>query len=90
MTSHYDKKEYEKRIQKGTALKVSTNPGATGTCKGLTISGDLFLGKDNVVEVSIDDGATDLGECIRVSGFMPSVESTIGIKAKRKAVLNYD
>ena len=57
-------------LEEGTALKVSTNPGATGTCKGLTISGDLFLGKDNVVEVSIDDGATDLGECIRVSGLM--------------------
>ena len=57
-------------LEEGTALKVSTNPGTTGTCKGLTISGDLFLGKDATLEVSIEDGATDLGECLRVSGFM--------------------
>ena len=57
-------------LEEGTALKVSTNPGTTGTCKGLTISGDLFLGKDATLEVSIEDGATDLGECLRVSGLM--------------------
>ena len=70
-------------LEEGTALIVSTNPGATGTCKGLAISGDLVLSKDNVVEVSIDDGATDLGECIRVSGLMEvGSGSTVTASAK--------
>ena len=37
---------------------------------GLSVSGDLVLGKDTSLDVSIDDGATELGECIRVSGLM--------------------
>lgn len=70
-------------MEEGTALKVSTNPDATGTCKGLTISGDLFLSKDNVVEVSIDDGTTDQGECIHVSGLMEiGIGSTVTASAK--------
>ena len=56
--------------EEGTALKVSTNPGSTGTCKGLAVSGDLILGKESVLDVSVDDGAAELSECIRVSGLM--------------------
>ena len=57
-------------FEEGTTLKTSTNSGTTGICKGFTVNGDLFLGKDTVLEVSIDDSNTDQGECIRVSGLM--------------------
>ena len=57
-------------FEEGTTLKTSTNPGSTGICKGLTVNGDLFVGKDAAIEISIDDSTTDQGECIRVSGLM--------------------
>lgn len=57
-------------FEEGTKLNASVNLGTSGICKGFTINGDLYLGKDTVLNVSIDDGATDLGECIRVSGLM--------------------
>ena len=90
-------------LEEGTSLKVSTNPGASGTCKGLSVSGDLFLGKDTAIDVSIDDGATDLGECIRVSGLMeigsgstvtasaknaPAIECFGSIEANKDAVIS--
>ena len=57
-------------FEEGTKLNASVNPGTSGICKGLTINGDLYLGKDTALNVSIDDGATVLGECIRISGLM--------------------
>ena len=57
--------------------------GTSGICKGLTVNGDLVLGKDAAIDVSIDDGATDLGECIRVSGLMEiGSGSTVTASAK--------
>lgn len=44
---------------------------------------DGFLGKDTTLEVSIDDGNTDQGECIRVSGLMEiGIGSTVTASAK--------
>jgi hypothetical protein len=57
-------------FEEGTMLNASVNPGTSGNCKGFTVTGDLYLGKDTALNVSIDDGATDLGECIRISGLM--------------------
>ena len=57
-------------FEEGTALKISANPSTSGMCKGLSVSGDLVLGKDTSLDVSIDDGATEQGECVRVSGLM--------------------
>ena len=40
-------------------------------------------GKDTTLEVSIDDGATEQGECIRVSGLMEvGLGSTVKASAK--------
>ena len=36
-------------LEEGTTLKVLANPGSSGICKGLSISGDLFLGKDTTL-----------------------------------------
>jgi hypothetical protein len=59
------------------------NPGSSGTCKGLTVNGDLVLGKDTAIDVSVDDGATDLGECIRVSGMLEvGIGSAVTASAK--------
>ena len=70
-------------FEEGTALKASANPDTAGICKGLTVSGDLFMGKGTTVEVSIDDAATDLGECIRVSGLMEiGIDSIVTATAK--------
>ena len=70
-------------FEEGTALKASANPDTAGICKGLTVSGDLFMGKGTTVEVSIDDTATDLGECIRVSGLMEiGIDSIVTATAK--------
>lgn len=70
-------------FEEGTALNISANPGTTEFCKGLSVSGDLFLGKDTAFEVLVDDSSTDLGECIRVSGLMEvGVGSTVKASAK--------
>ena len=71
-------------FEEGTTLKTATNPGTTGICKGLTVNGDLFLGKETAIEVSIDDSDTDQGECIRVSGLMEiGIGSTVTASAKK-------
>ena len=46
-------------FEEGTALKVSVNPGTTEICKGLSVSGDMCLGKDTSLEGVVDDEATD-------------------------------
>ena len=75
-------------FEEGTTLKASTNSDTAGICKGLTVNGDLFLGKDTALEVSIDDGATDLGECIRVSGLMEiGIGSTVTASAKNASAI---
>ena len=71
-------------FEEGTTLKASTNPNSIGICKGLTVNGDLFLGKDTILEVSIDDTTTDQGECIRVSGLMEiGIGSTVAASSKK-------
>ena len=57
-------------FEEGTEFNVLVNPGTTEICKGLRDSGDVFLGKDTSLAVSVDDEATNQGECIRVSGLM--------------------
>lgn len=75
-------------LEEGTTLKASTNSDTTGICKGLTVNGDLALGKDAAIDVSIDDGATDLGECIRVSGLMDiGSGSTVTASAKKASAI---
>ena len=70
-------------FEEGTALNASVAPGSAGICKGFTVNGDLFLGKDTALAVSIDDSVTDLGECIRVSGLMEvGIGSTVIASAK--------
>lgn len=70
-------------FEEGTALKASQNPGCSGVCKGFNISGDLFLGKNTTLDVTIDDAATELGECIRVSGLMEiGLGSTVTASSK--------
>ena len=70
-------------FEEGTTVKASTVSSSAGICKGLTVSGDLFMGKDVTVDVSIDDGATDLGECLRVSGLLEvGIGSTVTAVAK--------
>ncbi len=70
-------------FEEGTTLKAATNAGSIEICKGLTVSGDLFLGKDVTLEISIDDSTTDQGECIRVSGLMEiGLGSTVTASAK--------
>ena len=75
-------------FEEGTTLKASTDSDTAGICKGLTVSGDLFLGKDTAIDVSIDDGATDHGECIRVSGLMEiGIGSTVTAYAKNASAI---
>ena len=70
-------------MEEGTTLNASVKSGTSGICKGLTVNGDLALGKDAAIDVSIDDGATDLGECIRVSGLMEiGIGATVTASAK--------
>ena len=70
-------------MEEGTTLNASVKSGTSGICKGLTVNRDLVLGKDAAIDVSIDDGATDLGECIRVSGLMEiGIGSTVTASAK--------
>ena len=46
------------------------------------------MGKDTTLEVSIDDGTTDLGECIRVSGLMEiGIGSTVTASAKNASAI---
>jgi hypothetical protein len=75
-------------FEEETTLKSSTNPNTTGICKGLTVNGDLFLGKDTTLEISIDDGNIDQGECIRVSGLMEiGIGSTVAASAKNASAI---
>ena len=75
-------------FEEGTTLKASTNPGSTGICKGLTVNGDLFLGKETALDVSIDDSTTDQGECIRVSGLMEiGAGSTVTASSKNASAI---
>lgn len=70
-------------FEEGTTVKASIHSDTAGICKGLTVSGDLFMGKDVTLEVSVDDAATDLGECLRVSGLMEiGIGSTVTASAK--------
>ena len=70
-------------MEEGTTINASVKSGTSGICKGLTVNGDLALGKDTAIDVSIDDGATDQGECIRVSGVMEvGIGSTVTASAK--------
>ena len=70
-------------LEEGTTLKAYTNNASDGICKGLTISGDLFMGKDTAIEVAIDDSTTELGECVRVSGLMEiGIGSTVTASSK--------
>ena len=70
-------------FEEGTALNASVAPGSGGICKGFTVNGDLFLGKDTALAVSIDDSVTDLCECIRESGLMEvGIGSTVIASAK--------
>ena len=70
-------------MEEGTTLNASVKSGNSGICKGLTVNGDLVLGKDAAIDISIDDGATDLGECIRVSGLMEiGIGATVTASAK--------
>ena len=70
-------------FEAGATLKASTNSDTAGICKGFTVSGDLSLGKDTAIDVSIDDSATDLGECLRVSGLLDiGIGSTVTASAK--------
>ena len=90
-------------MEEGTTLNASVKSGTSGICKGLTVNGDLVLSKDAAIDVSIDDGATDLGECIRVSGLMeigigatvtacaknaPAIECFGTIEANKGAVIS--
>ena len=46
------------------------------------------MGKDTTLEVSIDDGTTDQGECIRVSGLMEiGIGSTVKGSAKNASAI---
>ena len=75
-------------FEEGTTLKASTHSDTAEICKGLSVSGDLFLGKDTALEVSIDDGNTDRGECIRVSGLMEiGTGSTVTASAKNASAI---
>jgi hypothetical protein len=70
-------------MEEGTRINATVKSGTSGICKGLTVNGDLVLGKDAAIDVSIDDGATDLGECIRVSGLLETGRgSTVTASAK--------
>ena len=42
-------------------------PGASGIYKGATVNWDLVLGKDTVIDVSGNDGTTDLGKLMKVA-----------------------
>ena len=75
-------------FEEGTKLNASVNPGTSGICKGFTINGDLYLGKDIVLNVSIDDSDTDQGECIRVSGLMEiGIGSSVIASAKNASAI---
>ena len=75
-------------MEEGTTLNASVKSGTSGICKGLTVNGDLALGKDAAIDVSIDDGATDLGECIRVSGLMEIGNgATVTASAKKASAI---
>ena len=75
-------------MEEGTTLNASVKSGTSGICKGLTVNGDLALGKDAAIDVSIDDGATDQGECIRVSGLMEIGNgATVTASAKKASAI---
>jgi hypothetical protein len=55
-------------MEEGTRINATVKSGTSGICKGLTVNGDLVLGKDAAIDVSIDDGATFDGEIDAIGG----------------------
>lgn len=90
-------------FEAGTALNISVKPGSVESCRGFSINGDLLLGDNASVEVSIDDKSAKLSECICVTGLMDigsgasvtasakkayAIESYGAIKANERAVVS--
>ena len=57
-------------LEEGTALNISVKSGSVESCKGLSINGDLTLGKNTDLTVTSDDETAAVSECVRVTGFM--------------------
>lgn len=71
-------------LEEGTALYICANGGTTDTCKGLSVNGDLYLGKNSTLHVDIDDEDAEKGECIRVTGLLEvGTGSTVSASAKK-------
>ena len=71
-------------FEEGTAMNVSVAPGSIEICKGVSINGDLILGKNTSLHVSIDDEIARIGECVRVTGLLEvDSGSTVTASAKK-------
>lgn len=57
-------------IETGSSLSVSIRPGTTETCRGLTVGGSLSVWDDASLNVSVDDEAAKMSECIHVPGIL--------------------
>ena len=57
-------------MEAGAVLNASAKSNAGDTCKGLSVNGDLIMGENAVVNVTIDDELAEIGECVRVTGLL--------------------
>lgn len=71
-------------FEEGTTVNVTVNPGTEKSCKGFSINGDLILGANVSLSVSMDDAAAEDSDCIRVTGIMDiGAGSTLSGEAKK-------
>lgn len=72
-------------IEKGSSLNVSIRPGATETCRGLTVGGSLTVWDDATLNVSVDDEVAKMSECIHVPGLLIAKDGATVTASSKKA-----
>ena len=57
-------------IENGSTLTINNRPGSTSACTGLSVDGNLYLGKEVSLNVTVDDETAEMSACVSVSGLM--------------------
>ena len=64
---------------------MTVAPGATDACNGLGGDGNLIMGKNVTLNVSIDDESAERSECIDVLGVMSVSDGSVVTASAKKA-----
>lgn len=71
-------------LEMGASLNVTTRPGTTETCKGITVGGSLVMWDDTALSVAIDDESAAASECLHVLGLITVGKgATLNASAKK-------